>query len=141
MVVRALSGALALQFRDHLLQFGFELQKGAQHFADEMVVAKNALHVQSKALTLARVVADEVPPGAAGQHIVRELRWQERLGEATYLYLDGELTVKAPGQAHADAGQRLAVTLPATALHLFDEQGLALPRCIPAPDLRLPEAA
>ena len=84
---------------------------------------------------------EHAEPGAAGQHIVRELRWQERLGEATYLYLDGELTVKAPGQAHADAGQRLAVTLPATALHLFDEQGLALPRCIPAPDLRLPEAA
>ncbi len=84
---------------------------------------------------------EHAEPGTASQHIVREVRWQERLGESTYLYLDGELTVKAPGQAHADAGQRIAVTLPATALHLFDEQGLALPRCIPAPDLRLPEAA
>jgi multiple sugar transport system ATP-binding protein len=80
-------------------------------------------------------------PGSEGQHIVRELRWQERLGESTYLYLDGELTVKAPGQAHADTGQRIAVALPPTALHLFDTQGLALPRCVPDPDLRLPAAA
>ncbi|MFG6486179.1 ABC transporter ATP-binding protein [Roseateles sp. BYS78W] len=84
---------------------------------------------------------EHAEPGTAGQHIVREVRWQERLGESTYLYLDGELTVKAPGQAHADAGQRIAVTLPPTQLHLFDAQGLAMPRCIPDPDLRLPEAA
>ncbi len=84
---------------------------------------------------------EHAEPGAAGQHIVREVRWQERLGEATYLYLDGALTVKAPGQARADAGQRVAVTLPPAALHLFDDQGLALPRCVPALDLRLPEAA
>ncbi|CAM4077733.1 ABC transporter ATP-binding protein [Roseateles saccharophilus] len=84
---------------------------------------------------------EHAEPGAVGQHVVRELRWQERLGEATYLYLDGELTVKAPGQAHGDAGQRIAVTLPSTQLHLFDAGGLALRRCVPAPDLRLPVAA
>ncbi len=84
---------------------------------------------------------EHAEPGANGQHLVREVRWQERLGEATFLYLDGELTVKAPGQVRADPGQRIAVTLPPTALHLFDAQGLALPRCVPALDERLPEAA
>ncbi len=102
--------------------------------------------VDARALPLGAAVTvgvrpEHAEPGTACQHIVREVRWQERLGESTYLYLDGEMIVKAPGQAHADAGQRLAVALPPTALHLFDTQGLALPRCIPDPDLRLPEAA
>jgi len=84
--------------------------------------------------------------GTAVQHLVREVRWQERLGETTYLYLDSgqpdaSWIVKAPGRAHAQAGQRLAIGLPPASLHLFDEQGLALPRCVPAADLLLPEAA
>jgi multiple sugar transport system ATP-binding protein len=84
--------------------------------------------------------------GTAIQHLVREVRWQERLGESTYLYLDsgtaGENWIaKAPGHAHASPGQRLAVSLPAAALHLFDERGHALPRCLPEIDLQLPVAA
>jgi multiple sugar transport system ATP-binding protein len=83
--------------------------------------------------------------GTATQHIVRQVQWQERLGESTYLYLDGgaeqePLTVKAPGHAHADAGQRIAIALPAAALHVFDEHDRALERRVPAADLRLPEA-
>jgi multiple sugar transport system ATP-binding protein len=77
---------------------------------------------------------------------VREVRWQERLGDATYLYLDSGTPdapwiVKAPGRAHAQAGQRLAVGLPPAALHLFDARGQALPRLLPATDLPLPAAA
>lgn len=84
--------------------------------------------------------------GAATQHIVREVRWQERLGESTYLYLESQpgcepWVVKAPGHAHASAGQRLAIGLPATAMHLFDANGLAQPRATPASDWRLPDAA
>jgi multiple sugar transport system ATP-binding protein len=50
------------------------------------------------------------------------------------------MVVKAPGQAHADPGQRVAVSLPAAALHLFDDKGLALERRIPIADLRVPHA-
>jgi multiple sugar transport system ATP-binding protein len=89
---------------------------------------------------------EHVELGNATQHIVRAVQWQERLGESTYLYLDSgtandPLVIKAPGQAHADAGQRIAVALPATAIHLFDGQGRALQRRVPAADLRVPQAA
>jgi multiple sugar transport system ATP-binding protein len=83
--------------------------------------------------------------GSATQHIVREVQWQERLGEATYLYLDGSaadaLVVKAPGHAHAEPGQRIAIGLPASALHVFDSQGHALERRTPEADMQLPCAA
>ena len=89
---------------------------------------------------------EHAEPGNTAQHLVRTVQWQERLGETTYLYLDsgvaGEpMVVKAPGHAHAAQGQRVAVVLPAAALHLFDEHGHALPRCIADPDLQLPQAA
>lgn len=84
--------------------------------------------------------------GTASQHIVREVQWQERLGESTYLYLDSShgtppLVVKAPGHAHAASGQRVAVALPAASLHLFDGEGRALKRHVPAADLPVPQAA
>jgi multiple sugar transport system ATP-binding protein len=84
--------------------------------------------------------------GTGTQHLVRELRWQERLGESTYLYLDSgqgstPWIVKASGRTRGQPGQRLAITLPPAALHLFDAQGHAVPRCVPDTDLQLPEAA
>jgi multiple sugar transport system ATP-binding protein len=84
--------------------------------------------------------------GTATQHVVREVQWQERLGESTYLFLDNgsinsPVVVKAPGQAHADAGQRVAVALPAAALHVFDGTGRALERRIPIADMQIPHAA
>jgi multiple sugar transport system ATP-binding protein len=89
---------------------------------------------------------EHAEPGTQGQHLVREVRWQERLGESTYLYLDagqpqGVWIVKAPGSAHAHTGQRMAVTLPPAALHLFDSEGRAQARCVPDTDLQVPEAA
>jgi multiple sugar transport system ATP-binding protein len=84
--------------------------------------------------------------GSTIQHVIREVQWQERLGESTYLYLrsaaaNEPLVVKAPGHVHADAGQRIALAMPAAALHLFDAQGHALERCVPAADLHLANAA
>ena len=84
--------------------------------------------------------------GTATQSIVREVQWQERLGESTYLFMGSSIAqelmvVKAPGHAHADAGQRVAISLPAAALHLFDAQGIALERRIPIADMRVPHAA
>ncbi|MGS5087787.1 ABC transporter ATP-binding protein [Hydrogenophaga sp. A37] len=84
--------------------------------------------------------------GTATQSIVREVQWQERLGESTFFFLgnsvaDEPMVVKAPGHAHADAGQRVAVSLPAAALHLFDDKGHALERRIPIADMQVPHAA
>ena len=75
-----------------------------------------------------------------------KLTWQERLGESTYLFLGSSvanepMVVKAPGHALADAGQRVAVSLPAAALHVFDEKGHALERRIPISDMQVPHAA
>ena len=84
--------------------------------------------------------------GTAVQHLVRPVLWQERLGESTALYLDNGVPgeswiVKAPGNAHAAPGHRIAFGLPPTALHLFDDKGLALTRCVPDSDVALPMAA
>ena len=83
--------------------------------------------------------------GPGGQHLVREVRWQERLGESTSLYMDSgapeSWIIKAPGRAHAQPGQRLAFGLPPNALHLFDGTGRAVTRQVPDTDLPLPVAA
>jgi len=84
--------------------------------------------------------------GSATQHLIREVQWQERLGDATYLYLrSGEehapWIVKVPGNTHADPGQRVPMAVPSSALHVFDAEGDALPRCVDASDILLPLAA
>ena len=80
--------------------------------------------------------------GTSTQHVLRTVQWQERLGESTYLYLESGIAadpwvVKAPGNSFARAGERVALSMPAQHLHLFDAQGLALPRTIANEDLAL----
>jgi multiple sugar transport system ATP-binding protein len=89
---------------------------------------------------------EDAEPGTLTQHLVREVQWQERLGESTYLYVDSSTIgqswiVKAPGRARANTGQRIAIALPANAMHLFDADGYAATRCVPDTDLFLPDAA
>ncbi len=89
---------------------------------------------------------EHAEPGTHLQHIVREVRWQERLGEATFLYVDNGTAdtswiVRAAGNVRAQAGQRLAIGVPPASLHLFDEHGHAFERCIADDDLDLPAAA
>ena len=88
---------------------------------------------------------EHAEPGTEGQHLVRELQWLERLGEASVLYLDSGYpgqpwVVKAPGPATARPGQRVPIRLPAAALHLFDADDQALPRCGDTRDRPLPMA-
>jgi multiple sugar transport system ATP-binding protein len=78
--------------------------------------------------------------GTQTQHITRPVMWQEHLGEATYMYLDFEQNntgttqdswmIKVPGHGGSTAGDRVAVSLPANALHVFDANGIALARSI-----------
>ena len=88
---------------------------------------------------------EDAEVGTGAQHVLRTVQWQERLGEATYLYLDSGVSgdpwvVKAPGNAFAKAGERVALTLPAQQLHVFDAAGIAVPRTIADADLRVSEA-
>ncbi len=83
--------------------------------------------------------------GANGQHLLGAVQWQERTGDSTELHVawaagSAPLVARASGLHSAQPGQRLAVTLPANQLHLFDEQGQALPRSVHIADLPLPVA-
>jgi multiple sugar transport system ATP-binding protein len=89
---------------------------------------------------------EHVAFGDPTQSIAREVQWQERLGESTYLFLDSGVrdepwVVKLPGRAHARPGDRVALGLPPASLHLFDADGLALERTVPEEDVLLPVAA
>ncbi|KVA06859.1 ABC transporter ATP-binding protein [Burkholderia ubonensis] len=73
--------------------------------------------------------------GSERQHLVREATWQERLGEATYVYLRGDdagqqWIAKLPGTTNVGAGHRLSLFMPPDKLHAFDGSGQALRRCI-----------
>ncbi len=90
---------------------------------------------------------EHVELGTATQHIIREVQWQERLGDATFLYVvnsdkPGEpFVTRAPGESRATTGQRAALSLPVDALHVFDAQGLSLTRLAATTEMVLPEAA
>ena len=89
---------------------------------------------------------EHLVPGTATQHLLRPVLWQERLGDSTTLYMDSGTegqpwTLRAPGHAQARLGQRIAFSLPADALHLFDDTGRALERTVPDEAVELPWAA
>ncbi|OYU99642.1 MAG: ABC transporter, partial [Burkholderiales bacterium PBB5] len=113
----------------------------------EMATAEvDARHLAEGAPVTLGIRPEHAEPGTEGQHLVRELLWLERLGEATYLYLDsgtpGEpWVVKAPGPTTARPGQRVPIRLPAGALHLFDADDQAATRCGDTTDQPLPAAA
>jgi multiple sugar transport system ATP-binding protein len=84
--------------------------------------------------------------GTGHQHIVREVQWQERLGESTYLYLNSgdigdPLVVKAEGLAVAQPSNRVPMALPEQHCHLFDDNGLALARTVREADIPVALAA
>jgi multiple sugar transport system ATP-binding protein len=130
----------------------------------KLVVASERL-AQVQLLTgevlLAQVDARRIPPGAPitlgvrpedvnvgtdCQYLVREVQWQERLGDATFLFLrsgdeHAPWIVKMPGNTHGDSGQRVPMSIPRSALHIFDTHGEALPRCVDAADILVPLAA
>jgi multiple sugar transport system ATP-binding protein len=133
-----LSGRLAQAGADKAL---VQLQSG-----ESLEAAVDARRLAPGASVTLGLRPEHAVLGSATQHLVRSVLWQERLGESTALYLDNGVigaswVVKAPGHTHAAPAQRIAFGLPPAALHLFDEQGLALPRCVPDGDVQLPIAA
>lgn len=84
--------------------------------------------------------------GSDGPHVVRQVQWQERLGEATYLYLENHeasesLVAKTEGLARAQPGNRVALALPPKHCHVFDAHGQALQRTVVAQDMPVPLVA
>ncbi|HEY3598962.1 MAG TPA: sn-glycerol-3-phosphate ABC transporter ATP-binding protein UgpC [Paraburkholderia sp.] len=61
----------------------------------------------------------------------------EQLGEHSYIHADhaaGTLIAKAPGDAWVASAKPIRVHVPPSACHLFDADGLALPRRTPEPE-------
>jgi multiple sugar transport system ATP-binding protein len=82
-------------------------------------------------------------PSSVGQFVVRTVRYQERLGDATFIYTGEEighdsLVVQAPGRTVVKPKQKISVSLPADDLHVFDDQGYAVPRAVVLQDEYLP---
>jgi multiple sugar transport system ATP-binding protein len=67
----------------------------------------------------------------ARQGITRNVRLVERLGEHSYLHLEGApgeaMIAKLPGDAANQTGDRVVLGVPANYCHVFDAKGLALP--------------
>jgi multiple sugar transport system ATP-binding protein len=107
--------------------------------------------VDARALRAGQAITVGIRPeharmGTGHQHIVREVQWQERLGESTYLYLNSgdigdPLVVKAEGLAVAQSGNRVPMALPEQHCHLFDDNGLALARTVREADVPVALAA
>ena len=81
---------------------------------------------------------DKVTLGIRPEHIARDgdrnllsgtVAGVEQLGGLSYVRLgDPAVTVQLPGQTRLDFGSGVRLHLPAEAIHLFDSEGLALPR-------------
>jgi multiple sugar transport system ATP-binding protein len=109
-------------------------------------------HVKGARLKVGDSVVVGVRPehmvlGSQTQSITRPVMWQEHLGEATYMYLDFEQKnagattddawmIKVPGHSNSQAGDRVTVSLPAAAMHVFDKDGIALERSISDGELK-----
>jgi multiple sugar transport system ATP-binding protein len=104
--------------------------------------------VDARQLAAGSTVAIGIRPehaevGMATQHVIRPVQWQERLGEATYLYVqsgkpEDPWVVKAPGNAVAQADERVPLAMPAEHIHVFDTDGRSVLRTVS--DTELPVA-
>jgi multiple sugar transport system ATP-binding protein len=103
--------------------------------------------VDARQLSAGSTVAIGIRPehaeiGMLTQHVIRPVQWQERLGDSTYLYLQSggvePWVVRAPGNAFAQADERVPLAFPAEHMHVFDVEGRSVPRTVS--DTELPVA-
>jgi multiple sugar transport system ATP-binding protein len=143
MFVAGFIGSPKMNFLQGTLENGSEQLARIRLASGETIEAM----VDASALAVGEKVTIGLRPehallGTSTQSIVRQVQWQERLGESTYLYLQGDvadepLVVKAPGHTHAEAGQRIAIALPSASLHVFKSDRYALERRAPHPDVAI----
>ncbi|MYM40463.1 ABC transporter ATP-binding protein [Duganella qianjiadongensis] len=99
----------------------------------------DARHLHAGSAVTLGIRPEHAHAGTALQHLSREVQWQERLGDATYLYLHAgsgvpPMVIKADGRAYAPPGQRVPVQLAPQHLHLFDADGWAARRTVDVTD-------
>jgi multiple sugar transport system ATP-binding protein len=141
--VAGFMGSPKMNFMDGTLQAATTEHATVVLNTGETVQARvNASRLSAGAKVTLGLRPEDAQVGTASQHVLRTVQWQERLGESTYLYLDSATpsdpcVVKAPGNSFARAGERVALSMPAQHLHLFDADGLALPRTIANEELSL----
>lgn len=128
-----------------LISANSEMAKIQLNSGEYIKAMVNASSVQIGENVTVGIRPEHLVLGTESQSIVRQVQWQERLGESTYIYLQGDiaqepLVIKAPGQAHAYTGQRIALSLPASSLHVFTSNGYALERQIPIDDFAIAAA-
>ena len=73
-----------------------------------------------------------VAPDSAECRMTRAVRQVERFGEYSYVYLTGDsaeaLIAKVPGDCYARCGEAMSFGFDPAHCHVFDAEGLALPR-------------
>ncbi|KXF74857.1 ABC transporter ATP-binding protein [Paramesorhizobium deserti] len=94
---------------------------------DTAIRLPTAFSSQSATLGIRAEDISVLSPGQSGVPLIAEV--VERLGDRTLIYgrlSDGtKLTVEADGRNEASAGDRLEIALDASAIHLFDADGMA----------------
>ncbi|MDN7676449.1 ATP-binding cassette domain-containing protein [Burkholderia oklahomensis] len=118
-----------------LMEAGERLARVRLANGDFLLACVDARQLDPGASLTLGVRPEDLTLGTQTQHFVREVMWQERLGEATYAYLNGGDTqshwiAKLPGTTNVSAGQRLPFSVPPDKLHAFDVGGNALRRCL-----------
>jgi len=80
-----------------------------------------------------------VAPGGTDCRMTRAVRQVERFGEYSYVYLKGEpadgaeaLIAKVPGDCFAASGEAMSFGFDPVQCHVFDAEGLAVPRVVGA---------
>ena len=113
---------------------------------EQIDAAVDAQAIKNGAPMTVGVRPEDARIGSSRQSIVREVQWQERLGETTFLYLraaeeSDPFVVKVPGNRYATHGQRVAIEVAPEHLHVFDDKGHAMARCVEDSDLQVPQAS
>ncbi|MDJ1158167.1 sn-glycerol-3-phosphate ABC transporter ATP-binding protein UgpC [Chelatococcus sp. SYSU_G07232] len=103
------------------------------HACGETLVAADAGHAGVGDTVTLGIRPEHMSEGEAeGLRLKGQVEAVEHLGEATYLYMkltDGtDVVVRAPGDTAAVAGASLTIGASERSVHLFDAEGLALPR-------------
>jgi multiple sugar transport system ATP-binding protein len=106
-----------------------------------------AQHLAVGASVVLGIRPEHILLGNHTQSITRPVLWQEHLGEATHVYLESDQShatastedswmIKVSGYAVNKTGDRVTVSVSPAALHVFDDQGLALERSVTDDELK-----
>ena len=111
-----------------------ELARVKLETGEELEAEVDATRLAPGARVTLGVRPEHIQPGDKSiQGLLRGVKWTERLGESTFIYLEqacsaDALIAKAHGDAIVPRGEMVQLGIPAGACHLFDADEQALPR-------------